>query len=126
MPATPYMMVDLRRDHSMKIPRPDRSLTLGVPNACTGCHLDRERAPEQLRPQLNYYADWLKQAARGETAIQEELRRVDQQMADAAHRWYGEAEEDKLYEFAETFANAWKNCCRNVILWSFRRHRTKH
>lgn len=37
-PATTYMVVDPRRDHSFRIPRPDLSLRLGVPNACTGCH----------------------------------------------------------------------------------------
>jgi len=38
MPTTTYMVVDPRHDHSMRIPRPDRSVALGTPNACTGCH----------------------------------------------------------------------------------------
>ncbi len=33
-----YMVVDPRRDHSFRIPRPDLSVKLGTPNACTGCH----------------------------------------------------------------------------------------
>lgn len=37
-PTTIYMGVDARHDHSFRIPRPDRSDTLGVPNACTQCH----------------------------------------------------------------------------------------
>ena len=41
MPATTYMVVDPRRDHSLRIPRPDLSETIGVPNACNGCHLDQ-------------------------------------------------------------------------------------
>ncbi|MFB3098281.1 MAG: ammonia-forming cytochrome c nitrite reductase subunit c552, partial [Dehalococcoidia bacterium] len=41
MPANTYMVVDRRRDHSFRIPRPDLSLKLAVPNACTGCHTDR-------------------------------------------------------------------------------------
>jgi predicted CXXCH cytochrome family protein len=41
MPATTYMVVDPRRDHSLRVPRPDLSVTLGVPNPCTGCHTDR-------------------------------------------------------------------------------------
>ncbi|MCA9731743.1 tetratricopeptide repeat protein, partial [candidate division KSB1 bacterium] len=41
MPGRTYMIVDPRRDHSMKIPRPDLSLALGVPNACNGCHADK-------------------------------------------------------------------------------------
>ncbi len=38
MPTTTYMTVDPRRDHSLRIPRPDLSVRLGVPNACTQCH----------------------------------------------------------------------------------------
>ena len=38
MPSRTYMVIDPRRDHSMRIPRPDLSVELGVPNACTGCH----------------------------------------------------------------------------------------
>jgi len=34
-------VVDPRRDHSFRIPRPDLSLKLGTPNACNGCHTDR-------------------------------------------------------------------------------------
>ncbi|HJQ20303.1 MAG TPA: multiheme c-type cytochrome [Gemmatimonadaceae bacterium] len=41
MPDTTYMQIDARHDHSMRIPRPDLSVTLGVPNACTRCHSDR-------------------------------------------------------------------------------------
>jgi predicted CXXCH cytochrome family protein len=44
MPATTYMVVDPRHDHSLRIPRPDRSVTLGTPNACNGCHEDRDAA----------------------------------------------------------------------------------
>ena len=41
MPARTYMVVDPRRDHSFRVPRPDLSVALGTPNACTGCHRDR-------------------------------------------------------------------------------------
>lgn len=41
MPTRNYMVVDPRRDHSIRIPRPDLSEALGTPNACTGCHVDR-------------------------------------------------------------------------------------
>lgn len=44
MPATTYMVVDPRRDHSFKIPRPDLASRTGAPNACTGCHTDRDSA----------------------------------------------------------------------------------
>jgi tetratricopeptide (TPR) repeat protein len=42
MPETNYMVVDPRRDHSMRIPRPDLSVKLGVPNACNRCHGDQD------------------------------------------------------------------------------------
>ena len=38
MPRKFYMGVDFRRDHSLRIPRPDLSDKLETPNACTGCH----------------------------------------------------------------------------------------
>jgi len=41
MPSTTYMVIDPRRDHSLRIPRPDLSVALGVPNACEACHSDR-------------------------------------------------------------------------------------
>ena len=41
MPTRTYMVVDPRRDHSIRIPRPDLSVKLGTPNACTNCHTDR-------------------------------------------------------------------------------------
>ncbi len=40
MPAKTYMVVDPRRDHSLRVPRPDLSVKLGTPNACTQCHVD--------------------------------------------------------------------------------------
>jgi predicted CXXCH cytochrome family protein len=36
-----YMIVDERRDHSFRVPRPDLSMSIGSPNACTQCHSDR-------------------------------------------------------------------------------------
>jgi predicted CXXCH cytochrome family protein len=44
MPTRTYMIVDPRRDHSLRVPRPDLSVTLGTPNVCTGCHQDRPPA----------------------------------------------------------------------------------
>ena len=38
MPAKTYMVVDPRRDHSFRVPRPDLSVKLGTPNACSLCH----------------------------------------------------------------------------------------
>lgn len=44
MPARTYMMVDPRRDHSLRVPRPDLAEVTGAPDACTGCHADRDPA----------------------------------------------------------------------------------
>ncbi len=41
MPARNYMQIDARRDHSIRIPRPDLSAKLDTPNACTACHSNR-------------------------------------------------------------------------------------
>ncbi|HMO84548.1 MAG TPA: tetratricopeptide repeat protein, partial [Lacipirellulaceae bacterium] len=38
MPTRTYMVIDDRRDHSLRIPRPDLSMELGTPNACNQCH----------------------------------------------------------------------------------------
>jgi len=36
-----YMVLDPRRDHSIRIPRPDLSDKLGTPNSCNQCHDDK-------------------------------------------------------------------------------------
>ncbi|MFQ5345264.1 MAG: tetratricopeptide repeat protein [Mariprofundus sp.] len=41
MPEKTYMGIDARRDHSFRIPRPDLSVKIGVPNACTQCHQNK-------------------------------------------------------------------------------------
>jgi tetratricopeptide (TPR) repeat protein len=44
MPATRYMLIDPRHDHSLRVPRPDQSVALGVPDVCTRCHANRKPA----------------------------------------------------------------------------------
>jgi len=44
MPQRLYMQVDARRDHGFSLPDPWLSQSLGVPDACTGCHRDRDDA----------------------------------------------------------------------------------
>jgi predicted CXXCH cytochrome family protein len=50
MPASLYMNVDARRDHSFSIPKPELSIEFGVPLACQQCHKDQslQWASEQL------------------------------------------------------------------------------
>ncbi len=47
MPERTYMVVDPRRDHSFKVPRPDLTARIGIPNACNGCHTSQ--SPEWAR-----------------------------------------------------------------------------
>lgn len=51
MPATTYMQVDARRDHSFRIPQPALTAALGTPNACQSCHRDKSAnwAADQLQ-----------------------------------------------------------------------------
>jgi tetratricopeptide (TPR) repeat protein len=43
MPERPYMIVDWRADHGIRVPRPDLTKAIGIPNACgrSGCHNDK-------------------------------------------------------------------------------------
>jgi tetratricopeptide (TPR) repeat protein len=75
MPATTYMIVDPRHDHSLRIPRPDRTLALGTPNACAACHADRgaQWAADaiaawypQRKPGFQAFAETFAAADRGE------------------------------------------------------------
>jgi len=50
MPETTYMVVDPRRDHGFKSPRPDLTIwsrgepgVQNIPNACNGCHNDESK-----------------------------------------------------------------------------------
>lgn len=44
MPQTTYMQVDPRRDHSLRIPRPDLAEKAASPDACTRCHTGKSPA----------------------------------------------------------------------------------
>jgi tetratricopeptide (TPR) repeat protein len=41
MPTRTYMGVDARRDHSIRVPRPELTGRFGVPNACASCHKEK-------------------------------------------------------------------------------------
>ena len=51
MPETNYMVIDARRDHGIRIPRPDLTVEIGTPNACSKCHTDR--TPEWAVSEIN-------------------------------------------------------------------------
>jgi tetratricopeptide (TPR) repeat protein len=79
MPTRTYLGVDDRRDHSLRVPRPDLTLKIGTPNACNGCHQDRGAAWAQAavvrwyggdRSRLPHYGEAIA-AGRKETSAAE-------------------------------------------------------
>lgn len=104
MPATTYMHVDSRRDHSLRVPRPDLSLKTGSPNACTGCHLELKNIPAESRDKIKQYLDWIVLREQNNVEVAKEIARVDQAMQDAVEKWYGKKERSQHY--GESFHRA--------------------
>ncbi len=111
MPATTYMDVDPRRDHSLRIPRPDLSIQLGTPNACVACHIADSKLPTEQKPKSPSpnrpaeYADWLREAKENKTVVAAELDRLNRWADAAAEKWYG-AKRKKEPHFAQTLLAA--------------------
>jgi predicted CXXCH cytochrome family protein len=91
MPETTYMVVDPRRDHSLRVPRPDLSIALGIPNACSGCHHD---------------------ASKGETP---------QWCEDRVREWYGPLKGPPHFAYAFDAARKGKPEARQMLLALLRR-----
>lgn len=102
MPARHYMVVDPRRDHSLRVPRPDISVDIGTPNACSRCHVQGEKAFGEPR-----YEDVLTEAALGDEQAQATITKVDQEMAEAFFKWYGKPQERRPHH-AYALDKAWK------------------
>jgi len=62
MPERSYMVIDPRRDHSIRVPRPDLSDKLGTPNACNNCHDDKSN-----QWSARYLKEWYGTVEKGET-----------------------------------------------------------
>ncbi len=77
-----YMGVDARRDHSFRVPRPDLSVSLGVPNACSGCHAEQtaQWAADEIESRFGappaHVAESLAVARRGDPAAEAELAAI--------------------------------------------------
>ncbi|MFC2087491.1 tetratricopeptide repeat protein [Bacteroidota bacterium] len=80
MPGRYYMGNDFRRDHSLRVPRPDLSVKYGVPNSCNtaACHADqtnewsRDTVIEWYGPERAWhFSDVLVKAANGESSVKE-------------------------------------------------------
>ncbi|MGY8768049.1 MAG: tetratricopeptide repeat protein [Pirellulales bacterium] len=107
MPETTYMEVDPRRDHSLRVPRPDLSVDLGTPNACTKCHLDRAKLPDEKRKSLKDYGAWIIAVRNGDEEVKKALAEVDQWAYDSVKKWYGKDLGEKKDHFAYTLRDAW-------------------
>ncbi len=87
MPEQPFMVIDYRADHSLRVPRPDLSLELGTPNACSssGCH-----DGQTVEWAAEYYAQWYGEARKPHFG------------SVMAAAWNGDPEaEDGLHELLE-------------------------
>ncbi|QDU58201.1 cytochrome c3 family protein [Aeoliella mucimassa] len=84
MPETKYMVVDPRRDHSIRVPRPDLTVSLGTPNACNRCHTKVEESAQWAadkvlewygpnRPDDPHWAVALAAARQGDPEKEEEI-----------------------------------------------------
>jgi len=79
MPHTTYMEIDERRDHSIRVPRPDLTVKYGTPNVCNRCHSKPHESAQWAadrivewygpkRPDDPHYAEAFALARRGEPA----------------------------------------------------------
>jgi Tfp pilus assembly protein PilF len=86
MPQTTYMGVDARRDHSIRIPRPDLTVVMNTPNACNKCHADKQApwALEALRQWGVEFRDTASHPARAFQHIAEGDNRAVPQLAQLA------------------------------------------
>ena len=91
MPEQPFMVVDYRADHSIRVPRPDLSAETGAPNACSqsGCHDN-----ETLEWNVEAYTRWYGEARKPHFGtVMAAARRGDPAAEDDLHTLVG----DSLY-----------------------------
>lgn len=113
MPETTYMAVDPRRDHSLRVPRPDLSIKLGTPNACVKCHLEDDITPsaklsdgrkDELH--IKQYIDWIRLSYEGEEDVRQQLATMNQWASDAVDKWYPDSKHRGIH-FGEALHSAW-------------------
>ncbi len=90
MPTVTYMQIDPRHDHSLRIPRPDRTVSLGVPNACNACHTKEsagwaaaqiQKHHPQSKPGYQTFAEAFHAGSLGAPGAQQQLAEI---LRDAA------------------------------------------
>jgi tetratricopeptide (TPR) repeat protein len=67
MPTTNFMVVHARHDHSIRVPRPDLTITLKTPNACNSCHTDKSATWAVAKMNSWYGKEWSSDWHFGET-----------------------------------------------------------
>ena len=123
MPHTTYMAVDPRRDHSLRPPRPDLSVKLGTPNACSQCHVadQLESLPRETQTLLDgkEYADWLLLAQQGNDAIANAIQQTDQWCDEACEKWYGKDRSTPPHyaEAITAFRRGESNAVEQLLKW---------
>lgn len=83
MPVTTYMGVDDRRDHSIRIPRPDLSATMGTPNACNKCHADKSVAWTNKA-----FREWYGDKIPATKSFGEQLYAISRNAPGSEENWY--------------------------------------
>ena len=105
--STTYMMVDSRRDQCFRVPRPDLSVSIGTPNACTACHIDSSKLAERdSELELRQYLDWIIAAEQGDTVVAAELESVNQAMLEATEKWYPAEQSPEKTKYYSQLASA--------------------
>jgi predicted CXXCH cytochrome family protein len=83
MPSETFMQIDVRRDHSIRIPRPELSIDFGPPNACTSCH--EKQTPRWALEQLQKWnPSWQRRAHFGDALGHDRKGMLDAPKALAA------------------------------------------
>ena len=78
MRATAYMVIDPRRDHSFRVPRPDLTASHGTPNACNGCHRNTD-----AKWAMNWMQRWYGHQPTGFQRYAEAFSNAERGLADA-------------------------------------------
>ena len=91
MPATTFMTLDARVDHSFRIPRPDLAAQLAVPSVCAGCHGDKDHkwASQAIAARTQdwppeHFAQTLAAGRRGDAVVEMALAELAQEPAVAS------------------------------------------
>ena len=99
MPGTVYMVNDERADHSFRIPRPDRTISMGAPNACNGCHTDK--TPEWAEAEI---AAWFPDRNEGFQTFAEAFAAAERGEPQAGTQLAAVASNKKLSPFVRASA----------------------